>query len=619
MKTTAATLVGLISFVPFATAQTPAPIDLFPKGSFELWERTDGKKISQAWEYVENAWIHLKKPIGRGGSLVTKQDYGDFGLTLEWKTAKGVNSGIKYRVRPFGTRMLGLEYQIFDKADAPALHRTGELYDLFPLNPLVTLAELQSPSPAINKTRIRVENNRIQHWLNGQLVVDVQVGTDEWKSAIQRSKFSAKQEFGMNQAGRIMLTDHKGEIWFRNAKLTPLDDATTSKHQWNLEKLSIAPNFRWLDTRESVRSLTYEGEEYNGSPTEVFAYFASPATLSGEPAKKNAFPGIVLLHGGGGTAFAEWAELWAKRGYAAIAMDLGGERPSAPKFKPDGGLIIERRVARSRLEQGGPNDVSQSKFSNVGDTKDDDWQFHAVSAAIRAHSLLRSLPEVNANRTAVTGISWGGYLTCLTASIDHRFKAAVPVYGCGFLYDGESVQRKQIDALSAPKRKQWIELYDPSSWLADCKTPIMFVNGVNDKHYPLRSYARSYSLVRGKKQYQLDPQMGHSHVAGWAPKEIGLFVDQYVIGATALPSISRPKRNGNQVSAQVSTESSIKSAELYFTLDSGIQTEREWQVAPAKYADETIQAHVPEGAVSFIVAVRDERDALVTSEVMFIN
>src|SRR6476659_1607960 len=84
-----------------------------------------------------------------------------------------------------------------------------------------------------------------------------------------------------------------------------------------------------------VRSLYYEGESYRGHPTRVFAYYASPATLEAKAAKRQQFPAVVLLHGGGGTAFRDWAKLWAKRGYAAIAMDLAGHEPMEGKSPYD--------------------------------------------------------------------------------------------------------------------------------------------------------------------------------------------------------------------------------------------------------------------------------------------
>ena len=112
--------------------------------------------------------------------------------------------------------------------------------------------------------------------------------------------------------------------------IVPSDKLPTSS-PWDLKKLSEPPKFEWIDAKSPVRSLYYEGEQFHGQPTRVFAYFASPATLDPKAAKGKHFPAVVLLHGGGGTAFRDWAKLWARRGYAAIAMDLAGHQPDEDK------------------------------------------------------------------------------------------------------------------------------------------------------------------------------------------------------------------------------------------------------------------------------------------------
>src|SRR5439155_22684356 len=112
------------------------------------------------------------------------------------------------------------------------------------------------------------------------------------------------------------------------------------------------------------------------------------------------------------------------------------------------------------------------------------WTYHAVAAVMRGHSLLRSLPNVDPERVGVTGISWGGYLTCIVAGVDNRFKAAVPVYGCGFLHEN-SVWLDRFAKMTPEQRKRWTTLWDPSVYLPAVTMPILFVNGTNDFAYPL--------------------------------------------------------------------------------------------------------------------------------------
>jgi dienelactone hydrolase len=388
---------------------------------------------------------------------------------------------------------------------------------------------------------------------------------------------------------------------------------------WNLTALKRVPSMRWQSQAGPVHSLLYAGEKWNGHDTEVFAFYASPVTL-GEAKPSENFPGVVLIHGGGGTAFAEWAWLWAKRGYAAIAMDLSGSQPIDPLYDSQGTPILNQAAkpeTRKRLPNGGPNHGHPEKFDSIGGDFSDDWPYHAAASVIRAHSLLRSFPEVIVERTAVTGISWGGYTTCLVASLDDRFKAAVPVYGCGFLYEGESVQKPSIDKLD-DRRDLWIKSYDPSSLLVHCRVPILFVNGTNDIHYPLDSYQKSFDVVPGFKQLRIEVQMRHGHPPGWSPQEIGLFIDSYCRNGKPLPVPTKITIEDNQIRLAYTSVIPLKSAQLHYTSDDGLRSKRQWKSLPAEMNAESIVAQKPPAeANTWFVSLTDQRDAMVTSTIQF--
>lgn len=402
--------------------------------------------------------------------------------------------------------------------------------------------------------------------------------------------------------------------------LTSLPQPSSAGEPWSLEKLQSPPKMTWLDETSPIRSLTYRNEKFQGHDTDVFAFYATPGTISGDTSKDRNLPAVVLIHGGGGTAFAQWTLLWAKRGYAAIAMDLSGRRPPAPTFDPKTGELVSgfsRSNDRTRLEHGGPEHGHVEKFANVGGDLTDDWQFHSVPAVIRAHSLIRSFKEVDADRTAVTGISWGGYMTCLVASVDHRFKAAVPVYGCGFLYDGESVQRPAIDGLSPEKRREWISTYDPSAWLPQCRVPILFVNGTNDKHYPLVSYSRSFGLVKSPKQIRIEVNMRHGHQPGWEPKEIGRFIDHHLLDDAPLPQLGKPRLADGHATVDVKSKLALKQAQLHYTTDTGPLVDRKWHSIPATTDGKTIEAALPADASIWLLSATDSRAAMISTDVVF--
>lgn len=359
---------------------------------------------------------------------------------------------------------------------------------------------------------------------------------------------------------------------------------------WDLTKLYQTPTHTFGATTGLVQEVYYEGEPYLGKPTRVFAYL-------GRPSGKGPFPAMVLVHGGGGQAFANWADMWAKRGYVAIAMDTAGNGPG-----------------KKRLPDGGPDQSDVEKFQNLttSDVKDM-WTYHAVAAVIRGHSLLRSLPEVDANRIGITGISWGGYLTCIVSGVDHRLKCAVPVYGSGFLWE-DSAWLTRFENYGPELTKRWCELFDPSVYLPNTTCPILFVNRPTDFHYRLAVYKKSYSLVKGPRNLHMDIKLTHSHPAGWAPEEIALFTDSILRNGAPLAKVTDMTVAANTAFAGYTTTVPITKAELCYTTDTGTYDKRKWQAVPANFTTDVVSAPLPkERPLTFFLNVIDERGAITSS------
>jgi dienelactone hydrolase len=343
-----------------------------------------------------------------------------------------------------------------------------------------------------------------------------------------------------------------------------------------------------IEDGKTLTTLYYEGEPHQGKPTRVFAYLARPERIEGK------LPAMVLVHGGGGTAFKEWAELWAKRGYVALAMDLAGQGPD-----------------RKRLPDGGPNQDDPAKFG-VDDVRDF-WTYHAVANVIRGVSLLADRPEVDGQRIGITGISWGGYLTCIVAGLDERLKVAVTVYGCGYIHEN-SAWIPIFDKMTAEKRKRWVEQVEPSRYLAQARMPVLFVNGTNDSAYPLDSYQKSYRLVK-ERTLCVTVNMPHGHRQGWAPVEIGLFVDQHLRKGTPLAKIESVQRDGKTVAVRIRSEVPVTSAALHFTTDTGPWKDRKWHTTEAKVENATVRAELPDvRPLVYFLKLTDERKATVSTE-----
>ncbi|NGM60920.1 alpha/beta fold hydrolase [Sphingobacterium sp. SGG-5] len=336
---------------------------------------------------------------------------------------------------------------------------------------------------------------------------------------------------------------------------------------WDMEELREVPLFTNLDSTSSIRSMLFRSVSYEGKNTEVFAYYSDPDIVRGVKSHRK-YPAVVLVHGGGGKAYREWVEQWAAEGYAAIAMDLSGNGP-------DG----------SKLPNPGPDQVDFNKFDKIaGHSLHDVWQYHAVASVILAHSWLLNQPNVDSKNSFITGISWGGYLTCIAASIDQRFKAAVPVYGCGF-YAQSGVFKNDLNRLKTEDKAKWIKYFDPSSYLQQAKIPFLFINGSTDRHFNVIPYHQTYSLVADDKRFvNIVPDMKHSHSAGWLLHEPRAFFDHYAHGYGQVPRLGSVEDGDSQISALYDSPVSLYSAEFFYSSDtSSTNQHRVWSSVRAKY------------------------------------
>ncbi len=352
---------------------------------------------------------------------------------------------------------------------------------------------------------------------------------------------------------------------------------------------------------QGVQALFYEGAPFGGQPTRVFAWMGLPEVSPGQTC-----PGIVLIHGGGGTAFDEWVRRWNARGYAAIAMDLCGCVPAQP--------VVRDGVPHQRHEHGGPGGWDSS-FHQTGEPIEDQWPYHAVAAAMAGHSLLASQTGVDPRRIGTTGISWGAYISCLLAGVDDRLRAAVHVFGCGFLGHDSCWNDNTFPSIPAKQVQRWLELWDPSHYLPRAPLPMAWVSGTNDFAYPLSSLKKSYQLPPGRRSLCIRVEMQHSHVHGWAPAEIGLFMDGLLVGGQPLPTLRKHGCDGRVAWAEFESPTPLRHAQLCFTRALGHWTDRKWNILPARFETATgrVEADLPRHTTAWFLNVYDDRDAVIST------
>ena len=178
--------------------------------------------LPEGWQVVGGALTR----VASAGDIITVDQFDNFELQLEWRLGPGGNSGIKYLISEdppkTGRSGVGLQMQELDDKGHPDAkmgisgNRTaGSLYDLIPAR----ADKVLRPPGEFNHVRLVVRGNHIEHWLNGQKVLEFERGGPALKAAIAKSKFKDTPGFGEVSRGHILLQDHGDEVCFRNIKI----------------------------------------------------------------------------------------------------------------------------------------------------------------------------------------------------------------------------------------------------------------------------------------------------------------------------------------------------------------------------------------------------------------
>jgi hypothetical protein len=203
------------------TSGKPGPWKpLFDGTSLDAWRGYKSPTVPEGWKIVDGT-LAKTTPVK---DIVTKDEFGDFELELEWKIGEAGNSGIFYR----GTEEYdhiywsAPEYQLLDNIKAEDNkrpdHLAGAAYELS-----VPPADAVKPVGEWNQTRIIAKGNHVEHWLNGRKTAEYEINSPEWKAKVDASKFKVYPNYGRAARGHIALQgDHNGELAFRNIRIREL-------------------------------------------------------------------------------------------------------------------------------------------------------------------------------------------------------------------------------------------------------------------------------------------------------------------------------------------------------------------------------------------------------------
>lgn len=283
------------------------------------------------------------------------------------------------------------------------------------------------------------------------------------------------------------------------------------------------PEFRWAteydllptEPTHGVRALFFRSCDYRGKRTRVFAYYGTPPHKAGERV-----PAVLLIHGGMGTAYDGWVKQWCDRGYAALAIDTTGRYPTE---EARGKSCREGMTdMRTRCDEGDVISPPANDQCRHPGPAEEMWLYHAVSAIILAHSLLRSFPEVDPDRVGIMGCSWGGVLTSHAISYDRRFAFAVAVYGSAFLATGDSKINRTFRTYGIDRH------FDAQAGLPTLPFPVLWQCHDSDCNFSIDANTRSYLATRHAGAVLSIANMGHSHTCALRREEPFFFADRAI-------------------------------------------------------------------------------------------
>lgn len=256
-----------------------------------------------------------------------------------------------------------------------------------------------------------------------------------------------------------------------------------------------------------IKAVYFDGEECSGRTPRVFAYIGFPDGAS----EKNPVPGMVLVHGGGAHAYAEWVRYWADHGYAAISADGFGQK----YIGPDNTYHWESEYWTADPESHLPMD----NFATASMPLREQWFYYFIADIILSNNILRADGRVIPEKIGLTGISWGGFASSVAICYDDRFAFAAPVYGSGF----QDVSATEWGAVFRGPGVS--DVWDARLLLGEVKMPVMWFNGNNDPFFSADSTAASAAAAQNGAVTFI-PGYTHGMIEGSEQPEILRFADE---------------------------------------------------------------------------------------------
>jgi hypothetical protein len=217
-------LLAVCLFTFTASAQKGKWVKLFDGKNTDHWHSWTLNEV-KGWT-VEDKVLTTE---GKSGDLVTNEKYEDFILEFDFMVSPKGNSGVVYKIieepgnkKYFNTYASGPEYQIIDDVNYPGginnRQKTGANYDIIAPNDL-TIAK---PAGEWNKGVLKIQDNKVEHWLNGKKVVEYTYGSNQWSEDVGNSKFAKWEYANAHDKGHLSLQGHGDKVSFRKVRIKEL-------------------------------------------------------------------------------------------------------------------------------------------------------------------------------------------------------------------------------------------------------------------------------------------------------------------------------------------------------------------------------------------------------------
>ena len=344
-----------------------------------------------------------------------------------------------------------------------------------------------------------------------------------------------------------------------------------------------------------VKAIRFPGLPEGGRETSVFAYLGFPENAS----PSSPVPGMVLVHGGAGHAYAEWVRYWNDRGFAAISFDGFGQSYTGPDHTYEHALDLWKYDPASQPPMDG--------FASAGKPFPEQGFTYYVADVLLANTILRADPRVIQNKIGLTGISWGGVASGTAICYDDRFAFAAPVYCCGFLDASHTVWGAGFAGEGIT------DVWDAGLLLDTVKMPVRFFNSDGD---PFTDVNATTACAANAPDGSLTLLHGFTHgqIEGSAIPELLRFAQEQVCGGQRNIRIVGLDAAGDGARVRFSLPADVKRADVcvyYKTEDliyDGKYLRELWSCARTTAEGEEAFVRIPPEAKLFYFSVEGRTD-----------